>query len=165
MGGRSKVAVTFSCFSGLLVIWAPYGKRNGVQRNYQASSKETLRSKPRAGDKRRARPHGEDHADPAVQRWPLKRLKKFRYPPDRKIRDFSEMFWNFLATPVPLIRQNLRFSRVSCHWVQKFRQNREIIFPRHSHQNRLKKWRKVSPKWGGSLVAVSGVMWSDTWSQ
>ena len=42
---------------------------------------------------------------------PLARLKRTGYPPDRKIGDFAEIISTFLATPSPLIRQNLRFRR------------------------------------------------------
>ena len=38
-------------------------------------------------------------------------LKRTGHPPDRKIRDFAETISAFLATPSPLIRQNLRFRR------------------------------------------------------
>ena len=44
-------------------------------------------------------------------RCPLARLKRTGHPPDRKIRDFAEIISTFLATPLPLIRQNLRFRR------------------------------------------------------
>ena len=42
---------------------------------------------------------------------PLPRLKRTGHPQDRKIRDFAEIISAFLATPSPLIRQNLRFRR------------------------------------------------------
>ena len=35
---------------------------------------------------------------------PLARLKTTGYPPDRKIKDFTEIISAFLATPLPLIR-------------------------------------------------------------
>ena len=42
---------------------------------------------------------------------PRPRLKRTGHPPDRKIGDFAEIISTFLATPLPLIRQNLRFRR------------------------------------------------------
>ena len=42
---------------------------------------------------------------------PRPRLKRTGHPQDRKIRDFAEIISAFLATPSPLIRQNLRFRR------------------------------------------------------
>lgn len=45
-----------------------------------------------------------------------------------------QITWTFLAIPVNQVRQNLRFSEISCHWVQKFRKFREFLI--HSHQNR-----------------------------
>ena len=55
-------------------------------------------------------------------------------PPRSENQGFFRNLWNFLATPVPRIRQNLRFSGISCHWVQKFRKIREV--PTNFHQNR-----------------------------
>ena len=46
-----------------------------------------------------------------VVQWPRPRLKRTGHPQDRKIRDFAEIISAFLATPSPLIRQNLRFRR------------------------------------------------------
>ena len=54
---------------------------------------------------------GEKPDESAIQACPLPRLKRTGHPPDRKIRDFAEIISAFLATPLPLIRQNLRFRR------------------------------------------------------
>ena len=55
-----------------------------------------------------------------------KRLKTSRYPPRSGNRGFPrKSSKTFLGSPVPLNRQNWRFSEISCHLVTKFQKSVE----------------------------------------
>ena len=94
-----------------------------------------------------------------VTSCPLPRLKRTGHPPDRKIRDFAEIISAFLATPSPLIRQNLRFRRNFVkHFLIPWNSDKFSSKSARKHVKLIQNLQKMM-KFGGKIAKIKTKNW------